>query len=137
MKIYFSSWAKGETTLPVSLIGNRLVFHKDCQVYVPQPLGSGIWLNFQVNDWWDGASIPQWAWSIIGHPFTEEFRFASLIHDEYCKHAKTYEDRRIGDSQFLYLLNLTNIHKTQIPRWKLKAMYLAVRLNSRFLLRPS
>jgi hypothetical protein len=30
---------------------------------------------------WDGASIPRWAWSLIGSPFTGEYQQASLVHD--------------------------------------------------------
>jgi Protein of unknown function (DUF1353) len=36
----------------------------------------------------DGASIPQFFWSIIGGPFEGEYRNASVIHDYYCD-AKT------------------------------------------------
>lgn len=32
----------------------------------------------------DGASIPQWAWSIIGSPFEGAYRKASVIHDVAC-----------------------------------------------------
>jgi hypothetical protein len=32
----------------------------------------------------DGASIPQWAWSIIGGPFEGKYRDASVIHDVAC-----------------------------------------------------
>jgi len=123
--------------MPLCATAQGLEFLSECQLVCNIPDGIRLSRWEPAGACYDGATIPRWAWSIIGHPFTEEFRFASLIHDEYCKHAKTYEDRRIGDSQFLYLLNLTSIHKSRIPRWKLKAMYLAVRLNSRFLWRPS
>lgn len=33
----------------------------------------------------DGASIPQAFWSVIGSPFTGEFRAASVVHDVYCE----------------------------------------------------
>lgn len=32
----------------------------------------------------DGASIPRFAWSIIGGPFEGKYRNASVIHDWYC-----------------------------------------------------
>lgn len=32
----------------------------------------------------DGASIPQPLWSLVGSPFTGEYRQASVIHDCYC-----------------------------------------------------
>ena len=32
----------------------------------------------------DGASIPQALWSLIGSPFTGQYRDASVVHDYYC-----------------------------------------------------
>lgn len=32
----------------------------------------------------DGASIPKFAWLIIGSPFIGKYRRASVIHDVYC-----------------------------------------------------
>lgn len=32
----------------------------------------------------DGASIPQPLWSVIGGPFTGQYRDASVVHDYYC-----------------------------------------------------
>src|SRR5207248_6138643 len=32
----------------------------------------------------DGASIPQWAWSVIGGPFEGKYRDASVVHDVAC-----------------------------------------------------
>lgn len=32
----------------------------------------------------DGASIPQILWSIVGSPYTGQYRKASVIHDHYC-----------------------------------------------------
>ena len=33
----------------------------------------------------DGASIPQIFWSVTGGPMAGKFRFASIVHDEYCE----------------------------------------------------
>lgn len=33
----------------------------------------------------DGASIPKWAWSIVGGPFSGAYRLSSGIHDILCK----------------------------------------------------
>lgn len=68
---------------------------------------------------WDGASIPKWARWIIGSPFREEFRFASMVHDD------GYEERServINDVIFLYCL-----HVFGVPKWKADIMYKAVR----------
>ena len=32
----------------------------------------------------DGASIPTWAWPLIGSPFTGKYRKAAVIHDQLC-----------------------------------------------------
>lgn len=32
----------------------------------------------------DGASIPKFAWSILGSPFVGRYRKASVVHDWYC-----------------------------------------------------
>jgi hypothetical protein len=32
----------------------------------------------------DGASIPQFLWSVIGSPYTGNYRRAAIIHDYYC-----------------------------------------------------
>jgi hypothetical protein len=32
----------------------------------------------------DGASIPRALWTIVGSPFTDDYRRASVVHDYYC-----------------------------------------------------
>ena len=34
--------------------------------------------------WLDGASIPRAFWTLIGSPFTDKYREASIVHDQYC-----------------------------------------------------
>lgn len=33
----------------------------------------------------DGASIPQFLWTVVGGPFEGKFRWAAIIHDRYCE----------------------------------------------------
>lgn len=33
----------------------------------------------------DGASIPRWAWVVIGHPFDWPYRRAAILHDHQCR----------------------------------------------------
>ena len=41
----------------------------------------------------DGASIPQFAWSIIGGPYDHKYRNASVIHDVACnRKSRKWED---------------------------------------------
>ena len=42
---------------------------------------SGKWLLIKAGFIFDGASIPQWLWSIIGEPFDPNWVAAALCHD--------------------------------------------------------
>lgn len=70
-----------------------------------------------INGWWDikvpagyetdGASIPRWAWSIVGTPGDSQFRIPSLVHDWLCDDAasqKQWRLRAVADAVFWYLL---------------------------------
>ena len=48
----------------------------------------------------DGASIPQWAWSLIGGPFEGAYRKASVVHDVACDQ----RSRALGGSASRLLL---------------------------------
>ena len=76
----------------------------------------------------DGASIPRFAWIVIGAPFEPDFQLAACCHDWICERSNetgNYEARVMGDALFFLLLA-----RSGVPRWKRVAMYLAVRLNS-------
>lgn len=76
----------------------------------------------------DGASIPQFCWSVIGAPFEPDFQIAACVHDWICERANEahdYSARIQGDGIFFVLLS-----QAGVPRWKRAAMYLAVRLHS-------
>lgn len=70
----------------------------------------------------DGASIPRFAWSVIGAPFEPDFLMAACVHDWYCEHAKCYHERMIGDAVFFLLLS-----RAGVPYWRRACMYAAVR----------
>jgi hypothetical protein len=42
----------------------------------------------------DGATIPQVFWSIVGGPYEGKYRFASIVHDRYCR---AHDGRRWQD----------------------------------------
>ncbi|MBB5186630.1 hypothetical protein HNQ57_000891 [Zhongshania antarctica] len=67
----------------------------------------------------DGASIPQFFWSIIGGPFEGAYINASVIHDHYC-HTK---ERTAHDTHrnFYYGMMASNV-----PEWKADLMHWAV-----------
>lgn len=76
----------------------------------------------------DGASIPRFAWSIIGAPFEPDFCLAACVHDFYCEHSHElgdYQARVIGDAVFFALLA-----KAGVSQRRRALMYLAVRLYS-------
>jgi hypothetical protein len=108
--------------LPVCLQGDRLVFLVDsvCQVEVGSVV---LTLQETAGSSWDGATIPRVCWSVIGHPLTAEFRWASLWHDRLCEQTDTIEQRGFADAVFLELLRQSGVGFAR--RW---AMWLAVRI---------
>jgi hypothetical protein len=70
----------------------------------------------------DGASIPQAAWAIIGSPFTGMYRLATAIHDGLYA-IKWCDDRQICDEVMLHVMK-----RFGVPLWKRQAMHKAVRL---------
>jgi hypothetical protein len=50
----------------------------------------------------DGASIPQPLWSIVGSPFTGDYRRASIVHDVACKDGQSYESRLAADKMYYH-----------------------------------
>ena len=51
----------------------------------------------------NGASIPQPLWSLVGSPYTGDYRRASIVHDVACDRAGTdHELRREADRMFFH-----------------------------------
>jgi hypothetical protein len=67
----------------------------------------------------DGASIPWPLWSVIGGPFSGEYRNAAVIHDYYCE-ARSRPWRNVHKAFFLASL------AGGTPDKKAKLMYFAV-----------
>lgn len=108
--------------LPVCLVGDRLQFTTDCIVQV-ELCGQVLHRIEMCGDSWDGATIPRYCWSVIGHPFQKEFRWASYWHDRFCENSVCIEDRTVADAIFLRLLLSAGVSKK-----KRMAMWAAVRL---------
>ncbi len=80
----------------------------------------GVRVNIAPHFCFDGASIPQCVWSIIGHPFTPGFVRAALLHDVlYHSHVLS---RRMADDALLELLAADGV-----TWWKRTVIWLAVR----------
>lgn len=70
----------------------------------------------------DGASIPEFLWgSVIGSPFTGDFRRASVVHDIAC------EDKPYTSNE-AHLMFYNAMRCDNTSRWLAKVMYTAVRL---------
>lgn len=77
----------------------------------------------------DGASIPQWLWSVIGSPFAGLYRDASVIHDVACEEKnRTWE---VVHLSFYYAMRASGVSKARAnlmygavyhfgPRWPSK-----------------
>lgn len=50
----------------------------------------------------DGASIPAPLWSVVGSPYTGEYRRASVVHDIAVENATTSKQRKDADKMFYY-----------------------------------
>lgn len=48
----------------------------------------------------DGASIPRPLWSLVGSPYSGDYRRASIVHDVACAAAATPSERRRADKMF-------------------------------------
>lgn len=71
---------------------------------------------------WDGASIPSFAWSILGlNPFSSEVVRAGLCHDWlYRTHLMSKDN---SDKVFKRIME----YEALLPEWKINVMYLAVK----------
>jgi Protein of unknown function (DUF1353) len=67
----------------------------------------------------DGASIPVFAWSIIGGPYNGKYRNASVIHDVACDQ-KTQPWEQVHETFYWAML------ASGVENWRAKVMYAAV-----------
>ena len=68
----------------------------------------------------DGASIPEFLWSLVGSPFTGNYRRASVVHDIACQDKPLTSDR----AHYMFYLAM---RCDRTPDRLAKIMYLAVR----------
>jgi hypothetical protein len=110
------------TGFPVCLQGERLTFLTEHIAHDMLPGGIRVERYEYTGNSWDGASIPRWAWSVMGHPLAADVRNASYWHDRICEGSETPEDRMVADAVFLMLLR-----RAGVSRWRRWAMWAAVR----------
>ena len=86
--------------------------------------------NFEIkeNYCWDGASIPRFAWRLIGAKTDNEFLIPSLVHDVLCEnHYYIDSDRELSSNVFRALLIASGVSE-----FKANIMYAAVDVFQRF-----
>jgi uncharacterized protein DUF1353 len=67
----------------------------------------------------DGASIPVFAWSVIGGPFNGKYRDASVIHDVAC-------DQKLQPWESVHEAFFNAMMASGVEPWRAKVMYAAV-----------
>lgn len=109
--------------MPVCLRGDRLEFQSPCHLH--SELMGIVALDWSETEGesYDGASILWIAWSIVGHPLQQEFRWPSYWHDRLCENSRTWSERRLADAMLLVLLE-----KEKVGYLRRTAMWAAVRL---------
>jgi hypothetical protein len=71
----------------------------------------------------NGASIPKWAWSIIGDPYDPAYLKAAIVHDHYC-----YKENRVRSWKDTHIMFYDALVDLNVPATKAKTMFFAVYL---------
>jgi hypothetical protein len=83
----------------------------------------------------DGPSIPRIFWSLVGFsPLDDDTLLASCAHDWICEHDDEMP-RVMGDALFVSAMGPIVFNgevRKGVPKWRRRAMYLAVRLWTTF-----
>jgi len=85
----------------------------------------------------DGASVPRWFWGVIA-PWGA-YGQAAALHDYLIEYGAVYQDKQrinINRKEADHVFNEA-LKVAQIPTWKRRLMFWAVRAWSRFGIRPS
>lgn len=88
---------------------NRFAFVDDAQLVWSVPAMVRV----------DGASIPKFAWSILGSPFVGRYRKASVVHDWYC-------DIRTREWKATHRMFYEAMRTSKVSGTKARIMYAAV-----------
>jgi hypothetical protein len=88
---------------------NRFAFVDDAQLVWSVPAMVRV----------DGASIPKFAWSILGSPFVGRYRKASVVHDWYC-------DIRTREWKATHRMFYEAMRASKVSGAKARIMYAAV-----------
>src|SRR4051794_8736903 len=75
----------------------------------------------------DGASIPEALWTLVGSPYTGDYRNASILHDVATAAADTPAKRKAADRMYYYACRCGGCTKRQAV-----VQYLGVRIGAWF-----
>jgi hypothetical protein len=98
----------------------RMRLHPDTDLVFERPNGELIPALIGLE--FDGASIPVWAWPLIGSPFTGKYRLAAVIHDTLCE----IRDRPSAEAHWVFRECLRALG---VGRLRARVMYLALMLG--------
>lgn len=74
----------------------------------------------------DGASIPRALWTLLGSPYTGDYRRASIVHDVACNKAGDNADKRLAaDRMFYYACRAGGC-----SIWQATLLYIGVRIGA-------
>jgi hypothetical protein len=101
----------------VTLVGHRATL--DSELVYTSP--NNVVITVPAGFVFDGASIPDFAWSVVGHPFLRGYRRPSAVHDYLMKH-KTIPSHE-AHRYFYNCLRLEGV-----SRWRAVTLFNSVRL---------
>jgi hypothetical protein len=99
---------------PIELFGHRgrllneLIWHKE-----------GWKFRVPAGFVYDGASIPDFAWSIVGHPFMRGYRRPAALHDWMCR-------EKLWPSHIVHDMFYDCLRAEGVSWWRAKLMHYAV-----------
>lgn len=101
----------------ITLVGHRARLNESISYWTP----TGTIFHVEAGFIFDGASIPDFAWSIVGHPYMPGYRRPSAVHDYLMRYqtVPSHEAHRY----FYYCLLLEGV-----SRWRALTLYNSVRL---------
>lgn len=74
----------------------------------------------------DGASIPRALWTVVGSPFTGDYRRASIVHDIACVKAEGDDEaRRAADRMFFHACRAGGCNRVEAT-----LLYIGVRIGA-------
>lgn len=98
----------------------RMKLHPDTDLVFVRPTEEVITARAGLE--FDGASIPTFAWPLIGSPFTGKYRKAAVIHDTLCY----VKDRPYREAHWVFRECLRALG---VGRFRSRLMYLALLLG--------